>query len=801
MVGNSAKRASERRAEHLLNDLLDTQGWDRKRPPLGDVLFQHEYRSFPELELTLRGASKSGRGHGVPEALLVDRETGAPLAIIEAKANRVDAALALAEAETYGDAFVRQGYYPVSIGLAGGDSDFVLLVSKWNGVKWTPVTYDARPIGWIPTRDDIERIAAPSYPSELRPTMPPAEVLALRADEINRLLRESAIKDEFRPAVVAAVMLALWQAGRAGTEIRRDPNNILKDINSACREAFVLAGKSNLSSSIRVDEANVKLRVNAKRIAAILERLNVSVLTAEHDYLGQLYETFFRYTGGNTIGQYFTPRHVAAVMADLCEIGITDIVLDPACGTGGFLIAAMNRMLNLHGVKRDDVVDVVARQLIGFESEPTTAALAVANMILRGDGSTGIHNADAFSSTQFPNGTATVAMLNPPFPHKKTDTPAEDFVDRALEGLAPRGRLAVIIPTSILAKKAKGTWRSGILRKNTLIAVCQMPDELFLPFAAATTSIVLIEKGVPHRKDKLTTFVRLHHDGLVLRKNARVPRPHEIDQTADAINAVLNRKETPGFSSQASIDGADEWTVGAYISSAVPENDDLKSGVDILLRRLTSFYARYAKEIVDQREAVAQNDIKMAPYRELISDLRKKNSAQLPSLRGTVGEKFDIYYGMKELHSRDGMVPGKTLIVSPTEQYNGCYGWLEFPQVIEPKFVTVAQTGSIGESFVQLEPCAVNDDCLVLLAKGEADDAELVLLAATLHAEKWRFSYGRKLTPQRIAEFKIPNDPKLIEWTREKLVSTKIVIDSILRDYLVGGRWHAEACEADLDQS
>ena len=114
---------------------------------------------------------------------------------------------------------------------------------------------------------------------------------------------------------------------------------------------------------------------------------------------------------------------------------------------------------------------------------------------------------------------------------------------------------------------------------------------------------------------------------------------------------------------------------------------------------------------------------------------------------------------MKELHSREGIGPGRTLIISPTESYNGTYGWLDFPYALEPGFVTVAQTGSIGEAFVQLEPCAVNDDCLVLLPKEGRDPnmVMFVLAAATLHAERWRFNYGRKLTPSRIAHFALPD--------------------------------------------
>lgn len=783
MAFSVLKRASERRSEHLLNDLLVTQGWDLRRPPQGDCLFQHEYRGFPELAEILGRASKTGGGAGVPEALLVDRSSAAATAVIEAKASASDIDKAVAEAQHYAAAFIAAGYPTLAIGLAGvSDDDFRLRVSKWDGTGWAPITYDGKPIGWIPTRADLVRLTAPSHPAELRPSIPPQEVLASRADEINRLLREANIKDEFRPAVVAAIMLALWQSGG---DLRRDKQWILKDINAACREAFVKAGKAGLANSIRVDAANEKLAERARRIATILERLNVTVLTAEHDYLGQLYETFFRYTGGNTIGQYFTPRHIARMMADLCGVGKDDVILDPACGTGGFLIACMDRILHQHTISRVQMVKVVAKQLNGFESEPVTAALCVANMILRGDGSTGIHQADALTSAEFPVGLATVALTNPPFPHKKTDTPAEAFVDRALEGLQTGGRLAVILPTSTLVKQDKGGWRARVLKHNSLLGVCQLPDELFQPFAAATTSVVLLEKGRPHDPKRKTAFVRLHHDGFVLRKGARIERASEPNEIPAAVEALLNKTEQPGFSGAASVAGTQEWAVGAYIESAPPVDVEMREAVDELQRRLASFYTRYAPEVLAQRDAIASGDIAQVAYRSTLSKQKVKNAAEITGSADQVGGRFDIFYGLGEIESREGMAPGRTLIVSPTEQYNGCYGWLDFHTVLEPPFITVARTGSIGEAFVHLEPCAPNSDCLVLLPRKPewASVPDLLLAASAIRLERWRYNYGRKITPTRIASVRLAFSEPLRAYTADLCGRFEKVIEASLDPY------------------
>ena len=781
MANASAARVSERRSEHLLNDLLISQGWDLRRFPQGNVLLQHEYRSHAELSEALKGASKKGASHGVPEALLLDKETGAVLAVVEAKRSVDEIAVASREAQAYCEALWTTGWHPLAIGLAGtSDDEFALLVSKRVSNKWTPVTYDSHPISWIPTQVDLKRVAVQSGPTDIRPTIPPLPVLAARADEINRLLRESRVKDEFRPAVVAAIMLGLWFARG---EVRRDPRYILHDINDACRDAFVKAGKADLAKSLRIDEANEKLRQKARRIAVILERLNVSVLTAEHDYLGQLYETFFRYTGGNTIGQYFTPRHITALMADVCEVTKDDVVIDPACGTGGFLVACMDRIVRKQHLTRAQVVKIVPTHLIGFEDEPVTAALCIANMILRGDGKTGVHKADCFTSPAYPIGKATVGLMNPPFPHEKTDDPSEKYVERALEALQDRAKLAVILPTGLIVKPSTGEWRKKSLKNNTLLAVCQLPDELFQPFASATTSFAVIEKGVPHNPRRKTIFVRLQHDGLVLDKGARVERGP--NQVVDALDAITNGTIVPGFSGTAQVRDDMEWAAGAYIGSA-PHNDaEMRDAVDLLLRRLASFYTRYAPEILAQREAIKDDEIGKVNYAEFVTDKKRANAAEITGGEDEIGGRFDIFYGLGEIESREGIPPGHTLVISPTEQYNGCDAWLDFHTVLQPPFITVARTGSIGEAFVHLEPCAPNSDCLVLLPRRKewGTIPELILAASAIRLEKWRYNYGRKITPTRLASVKLSHSRALLKTTGQMYDRFKDVIEASLNPY------------------
>jgi len=749
-----SSRVAEVRAEHLLTDMLVAQGWDPRKPPAGDLLRQHEYRDVPHLLEAFKGQGKTGKGgNALPEAVIVDRVTLQPLIVVEVKPYAADLAQADKEAIHYGQACLAAGFTPVVAALAGAnEDDFHLHVYKWTGERWTLVTYEGDPISWIPNRADVDRLLPPGTPSELRPTIPPPEVLAQRADEINRLLREARINDAFRPGIVGAIMLALWQSKG---NLRKDSEHILHDINEACRKAFWKAHKGTLQESLQAPEANEKLAIKARRIITILERLNVHVLTAEHDYLGQLYETFFRYTGGNTIGQFFTPRHIANFMAELTEIGPQDVVLDIACGSGGFLVASMNRALVKHRLSRAQVVKLVKHKLIGIEEEPMTAAICVANMILRGDGSTGIHNKDAFSWSKFPTGKATISLLNPPFPHKKTDRPSEDFVDKALEGLKVGGQLAVIIPTSLMVKRDKQKWREKLLKRNTLEAVIGLPDELFEPFASSYTTVLLIKKGLPHNANRDVFFARITNDGFKLRKQARVPVPGE--QLTTVLKAYEGRKSVPGLCGWGKIGPV--WGAGLYVPSRPLADRELLAGVAEIVRERSAFVVRNAPRLVRFRECLATRT-------EPFAEAKAREVAGKPN---TIGAYFRIGYGQKALHNKTNLVPGPALVISSSATDNGSYGFFDFEPLLSPPFVTVPSTGTYGEARVQEWPCGVTDDCLVLVPKTGTPKAYMYIAAAMIRSERWRFNYGMKVTPSRIASYPLVVDAEHLALVEESL--------------------------------
>ncbi|MBI4743056.1 MAG: hypothetical protein HY777_16235 [Betaproteobacteria bacterium] len=330
-----SRHISEVRTEDTILDLLRIQGWRTERVPKGFLIRQNEYKNFPGLSGVFRGKSKTGAGDAYPDFLLVNPKSLLPLLVIEAKAKLDDLDKALDEAIWYATACQSAGHSTIAAGVAGQERESIgIKIARLVDGCWKTIAYNGHPISWIPTPKDVENLTAIPGLLDLLPIVPSTDVLAEKADLINRILREAAIKDEYRPAFVGAMMLALWHSKG---NIRKDPNYVVGDINDACQKAFATAGKSELGKILRLPDANQKLASTAWEILATLEKLNVVTAVFDHDYLGQLYETFFRYTGGNTIGQYFTVAQTgsigeAFVQTEPCGVNDDCLILLPKKG-------------------------------------------------------------------------------------------------------------------------------------------------------------------------------------------------------------------------------------------------------------------------------------------------------------------------------------------------------------------------------------------------------------------------------------------------------------------------------------
>lgn len=121
----------------------------------------------------------------------------------------------------------------------------------------------------------------------------------------------------------------------------------------------------------------------------------------------------------------------------------------------------------------------------------------------------------------------------------------------------------------------------------------------------------------------------------------------------------------------------------------------------------------------------------------------------------TINDLFTVFYGQHDLTYKGDLESGDTIVISSQGVDNGCYGFYNVEPKYSPPFITVPRTGSIGYAFVQEFPCTVTDDLLILQPKTNMDIEKLYFVAALIRKDKWRYSYGRKITPFRIGSLNV----------------------------------------------
>lgn len=760
-----AKRFSEQRARQVARELLTFRGWDIKSVSnQGQLLEESEYKNHKSIESLFKGKSKTGKGDGIPDFLLVNNFEGLkPILIIETKASLKQSENAINEAIHYGNSCIDKGHEVIVVGIAGAEKEICsVIVKKKIGSTWKSLTINGKPIDWIPSPSQTQRILADKNKIEIEPERPSEEILQDQANKLNEILRECKIKDEYRPVYAATFMLALWQG-----EVSTDSDIVLQQVNTNAQLALKKANKIPLADSLRVDVENDALALKSWEIIDILKKLNIRSFLHEHDYLGQLYETFFRYTGGNTIGQYFTPRHIIEFICEILNITPNDSVFDPTCGTGGFLIGALNKMIRQKKMPYEEAINLVKNNLFGIESEPSTAALCITNMIFRGDGKSGIIKTNCFSKKDFPTNAVDFVLMNPPFPHKKTDTPATEFIDRGLSSLKKRGILASIVPYSLLVKTNE--WHKKILKENSIYFIATLPADLFNPYASYNTAILMIQKGIPHANKK--TFVcRIPNDGYKLKKNNRIK--YEGSLLPTILESFESKKEIPEICKFPSInENSTEWSPEAYLDNAIYADSDFISGFEEHIRKQASFYVLNGSKLL--QKSLSTENINLTGI--LYSPISKLSIKNIEFGVMNIEKYFDVNLGGTE--EIEDLEEGNFPIVSTSEFYNGVTAWKK-PQIsYKPYCITTATDGSTCSTFVQEYEFYTFYKVAILSPKKEIkiDIDALYYIAYLISREKWRYVYARKFGKKRINLTNLivpvkkdgtPNFNKMAELTR-----------------------------------
>lgn len=384
------------------------------------------------------------------------------------------------------------------------------------------------------------------------------------AAELHEYLRTyGSLKDQDKPLVVSGILLALDDKffkpdDLLGDETTTDGQLIYDAIQRRLKASNVgpdakrdklMSEFSIIRTSARLNEVDAKLgKTPLKFYTEFLKKNvfdNIKYRSSSEDFIGRFYGEFMRYSGGDgqTLGIVLTPRHICDLFCDLLNIQTTDIVLDPCCGTAGFLVAAMHHMLEKAGADQNKRKNIKKKQLHGFELQSNMFAIAATNMILRDDGNSNIKCEDFLrqNPAQVQLKGATVGMMNPPYSQGTKSDPSQyelSFVEHLLDSLTEGARAAVIVPQSSMTGKTKDeqTFKENILKHHTLEGVITCNTDTF--YGVGTNPVIAIFTAhEPHPEDKVCKFIDFRDDGYEVRAHigliegdsAKDKRQHLLD--------------------------------------------------------------------------------------------------------------------------------------------------------------------------------------------------------------------------------------------------------------------------------
>lgn len=260
--------------------------------------------------------------------------------------------------------------------------------------------------------------------------------------------------------------------------------------------------------------------------------------------LGDAFEYLLSVMGSQgDAGQFRTPRHIIDFVTACVNPKKNETVLDPACGTAGFLLSAYKHILKQNTdirtgdkLKPDDRKNL-STNFVGYDISPDMVRLSLANMYLHGFTTPLIHEYDSLSSEDRWQETFDVILANPPFmtpkggirPHKKFGVQANKaevlFTDYIAEHLNPKGRAGIVVPNGIVATSQTAYKQlRKMLVQDSLIAVISLPAGVFQPYSGVKTSVLILDKGLA-KKSQHILFLKIVNDGFDLGAQRR-----EIDR-------------------------------------------------------------------------------------------------------------------------------------------------------------------------------------------------------------------------------------------------------------------------------
>jgi len=276
--------------------------------------------------------------------------------------------------------------------------------------------------------------------------------------------------------------------------------------------------------------------------------------------LGDAFEYLLSVLGSQgDAGQFRTPRHIIDFIVAVIDPKKTETVLDPACGTAGFLISSYKHILKANtdakgnSTLTPDEKGRLAQNFKGYDISPDMVRLSLVNLYLHGFADPHIYEYDTLTSQDRWNEYADVILANPPFmspkggikPHNRFSVQSKRsevlFVDYMAEHLTPSGRAGIIVPEGIIFQSQTAYKQlRKMLVEEYLVAVVSLPAGLFNPYSGVKTSILILDKSLA-KKTNTIAFFKVENDGFGLGAQRRPIEKNNLPQAQVEIGEYLRR--------------------------------------------------------------------------------------------------------------------------------------------------------------------------------------------------------------------------------------------------------------------
>lgn len=600
------------------------------------------------------------------------------------------------------------------------------------------------------------------------------EEVMIKAKELHEYLRDyGQLRETENPLVVSAILLALNENINiiddleGDQEVETDGEVLFNAIEKHLKRIKV---QPETKKKVILNEFNlIKNRTLLNNIDKKLEKTPLKFFTefiydnifhsaksnSQQDILAKFYGQFIKYSGGDgqSLGIVLTPHHITELFCDLVNIQPDDVVFDPCCGTGSFLLTAMNKMIE-SADDESQIEHIKKEQIHGIETREDMFSIATTNMILRGDGKSNLlrdnflHNAPEILMKK----AYTVGFMNPPYSQSKNEDTWHlseiSFIEHLLDSLDKNARAVVIVPLSTMVGKNQydKNIKKDILKKHTLEGVITLnPDTFYRIGTHPCIGVFTCHK--PHPNEKYVKFIDFKDDGFEINKHiGLIETERAKERKKHLLDCWLHDKDAGNdFMVKSQIKYDDEWlhsfyyfndnvpseesfydTVGDYLSF---EFDMVMKGKEYL------FKLKKTDEYLNKMETTTPFDLASKEWKEFM-----------------LKELFVAERGTRLVIS--DRKPGKTPFVTAGHDNQGISSYINNDLKIHNNSITIDM---FGESFFRAYEFMCDDNILVLSLKDKSEINKYVglFIANVINVGNSTWNYGKQYRLKTFKRHKI----------------------------------------------